>query len=313
MDHTEFDNIRPLVISFVILLNIVLNFLVVAVIVKNPQLREDTTNIFILSLAVSDLAHGCTSMPISAALCSESTPTVRNMVDFLPKLHMVCAVWFTIASMHSLCWVTVYKMVAITRPFRCHQLLSRKRCYFVIAVSWIFGAMLGVALSTVVISWNVSTCVGLHGVPTTSALPRSLVLLILTLGIVMPISLKVWATATIFQVIIRTHRQIAEQTHSIGARIEGNDLSVTSKSIRSGKNVLLVCLVDLVLGIPVAVYMTGVVMGKENAMSPSFKFAAVWTLFASTFVNSFLYLLIFQSVRSKTVEMFKEWSRLFGL
>ena len=311
MDQTDFDNIRPLVISAVITLNIILNVIVIAVIVKHPQLREDTTTIFILSLTLSDLAQGCTSMPISAAVCSNATPTVRNMVDFLPKLHTFFSVWFTIASMHSLCWVTVYKMIAITKPFRCQQLLSRKRCHFVLAVTWIFGALFGVALSTFVSSWNVSTC--LHGI-TKLALPTSLVAgLILILGIAMPIALKVCATATIFHVIIRTHRQIAEQSNSISAHIEANALSLTSKSIRSGKNVLIVCLVDLVLGIPLTVYIAGVLLGKENAISSSVKFASVWTMFVSTFVNSFLYLLLFQSVRRRTIEMFKEWSRLFSL
>ena len=57
-----------------------------AVIVKYPQLWEDCTTVFMFSLTLSDLACGCTAMPISAAVCSSATPNVRNMSRYLPKI-----------------------------------------------------------------------------------------------------------------------------------------------------------------------------------------------------------------------------------
>ena len=202
MDSTGFNDMRTVIISAVIVLNIVLNVIVVAVLLRYPQLREDNTNICILSLTLSDLANGCTAMPISAALCSDATPTVRTMIRFLPKIHAFFSAWFVIASMHSLCWVTVYKIVAITRPLQCEQILSRKRCYIVLAFSWIFAAVTGVVLTTRIEGWNNDTC--LHGLPMISSIDLVIVVLIvLILGIALPILLKVIATASIFRVIVR--------------------------------------------------------------------------------------------------------------
>ena len=55
MEQTDFDDIKTVVISAVIVLNITLSVLVIAVIVRHPQLREDATTLFMLSLTLSDL------------------------------------------------------------------------------------------------------------------------------------------------------------------------------------------------------------------------------------------------------------------
>ena len=188
MDGTNFDDVRPSIISAVIILNILLNGTVIAVLFRYPQLREDHTTMFILSLTLSDLANGCTVMPISAALCSRFTPTVRDMPPFLPKLHAMCSVWFVITSLHSLCWVTVYKMVAITRPFRSEQILSRTRCYVVIIVTWVVGAIAGFATSTRVSYWDFDTCA--YGLPSSSQDPTVarflLIFILIFFGVCVP-------------------------------------------------------------------------------------------------------------------------------
>ena len=79
--NMDVDEIKASVIDAVIILNVTFNVLGIAVIVKYPQL------LFIYSLTLSDLANGCTAMPINAALCSSLTPNVRNMVHYFPKIH----------------------------------------------------------------------------------------------------------------------------------------------------------------------------------------------------------------------------------
>ena len=51
MDVTDFDDIKPVIVSAMIILNITLNVTVIVVIVKYPQLREDRTTLFMLSLS----------------------------------------------------------------------------------------------------------------------------------------------------------------------------------------------------------------------------------------------------------------------
>ena len=307
MDVTDFDDIKPVIISVVIVLNITLNVIVVAVIVKYPQLREDRTTLFMLSLSLSDLANGCTVMPISAAVCSKTSPNVRNMLQYLPTIQQMCTVCFLFTSMQSLCWVTVCKMVAITKPLRYEQILTRRRCCFIIAGIWVSGAVMATALSPRMSSWNLDTC--MYGLPTASQRTTNIVALIifhLTVDVILPVSVIAYATATIFRVIVRTHRQIAAQTNSIGGHIDlGNIPSLTSKSIRSGKNVLIICLAYIVLTIPVAVYIAALVAGKENDVPPSFQFVAVWTVFCNSFINSFFYLFLFRYVRTKAKDMLK--------
>ena len=60
--------------------NVILSTIVIAMVTKYPILREDRTTLFMLSLTLSDLANGCTTMPIGAAVCLRATPNSRRMV-----------------------------------------------------------------------------------------------------------------------------------------------------------------------------------------------------------------------------------------
>ena len=112
-----------------------------------------------------------------------------------------------------------------------------------------------------------------------------------------------YATARIFSAIFRAHRQIAVQINSIGGHIDfiGNISSLTSKSIRSGRNVLIIYLVFIVIIIPEVVYVTAVIVGKETEFSYWFKFVAAWTVYSNYFINSLIYLFIFRYVRGKAI------------
>ena len=102
----DFDNFKPVIISAVMVMNMN-HGLVIAVITKYPQLREDRTTLFIFSLTLSGLANGGTAMPISAAVCSNASPNVSNMLMYVPRVLQVCSIWVSYTSVHSLCWVTV--------------------------------------------------------------------------------------------------------------------------------------------------------------------------------------------------------------
>ena len=94
---------------------------------------------------------------------------------------------------------------------------------------------------------------------------RAIFLIGLTFGLAVPIVVIVYATARIFCVIVRTHRSITSHVSSIG----GDAVPVvhmpalTLKSIRSGKNILLMCLAYLILTIPMAVDVFAIVIQKN--------------------------------------------------
>ena len=309
MDTYDFDDIKPVVISAVCILNITLNLFLIAVICRYAQLREDRTMLFVLSVTLSDLAQGCTAMPVSAAVCSNATPNVRNMLRYLPRINELCFVWFGLISIHSLCWVTVCKMVAITKPLRYEQLFTRTRCYLIITGIWLSGAVYAAALSPWIVSWDLDVCVYYIPVETLPTYAVAFLLIGFAFGLTAPLALIVYANVRIFVIIVRTHRQIAAQANSIGGHIPfvGNIPSLTSRSIRSGRNVLILCLTYLFLTIPAFVTMVATIaMGANYDWPASVKFLSIWTMLCNTFLNSLLCVTLFRTVRSKALNMLKD-------
>ena len=285
-------------------MNIITNSLVIAVIGKYPQLREDRSTLFMFSLAFSDLANGCTAMPISIALCSRATPNVRNMTGFLPKIHATFSLWFTACSMHNLCWMTVCKMIAITKPFRYQQLLTRKRCYIIICCTWMTGALLAATVATYVSSWNINVCT-FH--MTVSPASACILVIDLIIAVVLPVVVLMYSSTRIFVVIIRTHRRIAAQVLSIGGGTvsAADGASLTLMSIRSGRNVLVVSLAFFLLTIPYIIFMLMCAFKLDLHLPTSYTFVASWILLSNSSVNSMIYISLFRDVRHKMAHMLR--------
>ena len=309
MDTNYCDDIKTAIISAVIAVNITLNVTVLAVFLKYPELREDRSNLFMLSLTISDLANGCSAMPIGAAVCSCATPEVQLMTGYLPRIQQLCAIWFNINSMHNLCWMTICKMLAITQPLRYEQLLTRNRCCAIIGCTWITGGLLATAHVVGNPLWDVHTCMfASQGTSISAAIFIAGVII----GIIIPVIVIVYATVRILGVIIRTHHRIAVQVNSIGGGIGfGATLpSVTLKSLRSGRNVLLICASYVILAIPFEVFGCAKLSGSGNNLPVNYKFAAIWLMLSSSSVNSLVYLICFPDVRGITVIMISTFFNL---
>ena len=200
-------------------------------------------------------------------------------------------------------------MVAVTKPIHYEQILSRNRCYLVIAGIWLSGAIFATAISRGFDTWDLNTCIyGLNTGSPLTAVTVAILLIVVALGVVLPPIVMAYATTIILSAIFRAHRQIIAEINTIGGHIGvvGNIPSLTSKSIRSGRNVLIIYLAFTILTIPEAVYVTATILGKETEFSPWFKFVAAWSVFCNSFINSLIYLFIFRYVRRKAIEMFKE-------
>ena len=302
MDTDEYVLAKPVFISVIIIANILLNSTVIFVIVKYPQLREDRTTFFMFSLTLSDLATGCTTMPISAAVCSKATPQVRTMLPYLPMIHQMCSSCFGLVSLHSLCWVAVCKMVAITRPLRYEQLLTRRRCFFIIAITWFLGAFFAISLGYIATQWYLTSCCYKIDYLSLSGMDTAFVAVHILIGWVFPVITILYATASMLTAIYRAHIQINAQMNSIA----GNYQSLTLHSIRSGKNVLVICFVLLILTLPVVIPMTVIVIDKAHVVPVWCKFLATWVYMCNYSANSLIYLTIFRSVRKKTYHMISE-------
>ena len=124
----------------------------------------------------------------------------------------------------------------------------------------------------------------------------------LLIGVLVPAVAIVYATTKIVCVIVRTHHQMTSQINSISGS-SGNTSSLTLKTIRSGKNVLLLCLAFLILTLPVMFNLIALILEFQDKLPSSFPFVANWIFVCNSSVNSFLYLVLFRSVRRKTAEM----------
>ena len=126
MNTKGYPGVKVAVICVIIIFNVIMNALMVAVIARYPQLREDRTTLFMFSLSVSDLAAGCTFMPISAALYYGARPGVAEIVQ--KHVQSFTMWWFDFNSMYSLCWLKISKTIVILKPFKFEELLTHKRC-----------------------------------------------------------------------------------------------------------------------------------------------------------------------------------------
>jgi len=305
MDALHFKDIKPLMISVVIVLNVILNSLVIAVIARYPQLREDRTNLFMFSLTLSDMASGLTVMPMSVVLCSSAFRHVPHSLRFLPAINLICLKWFSFSSLYSLCWMTLCKMVAILKPLHYERLITQTRCCILIACTWFCGCVFAMTGNHLRVKWNRSACISVVSHKSGFSVAHRMIFVVV---MAVPLVVIAYATTRMFCAIVRTHLQMTAQVHSIGGHhgpVAANP-SLAVQSIRSGRNVLLICLAVLVLTVPMILYGVAVAMWGINVMSPSYGFLAYWISLCNTFDNSLLYLILFRSIRRKTADMLNE-------
>ena len=297
MNINEYSYIKVTVVCIIIILNVIMNSLVIAVIARYPQLREDHTTLFMFSLSVSDLAAGCTFMSISAALCSRAMPGIVDTVGLLPEIHAFMVWRFAFNSMYSLCWLTLSKVVVILNPFKVERFLTHKRCYFIISMNWIIGCVLALGNFTMDIPWNTVRCT--YGRTDEHSMKIGH-LAVFLMGVALPVSVLVYGTLRIFIVVMRTHRQILalENSVAVGENSFGNTGFVTFQAIRSSSNMFIIYVVSLILDTPIIVFaLLDTLTGTH--IPHVFSFVSAWLFQTNTFINSLLYLVLFKCVRKK--------------
>ena len=108
-------------------------------------------------------------------------------------------------------------------------------------------------------------------------------------------------------VIVRTHHEISSQVQSIGGEqgTGGQTTSATLQSIRSGKNVLIICASVIVITVPTIVYDIQGVASRNSDNLHLVSFLVMWSAPCNSFVNSMLFVFLYRNVRNKTGEMMK--------
>ena len=102
----------------------------------------------------------------------------------------------------------------------------------------------------------------------------------------------VYVSGWVLLVIVKTNLQITAQVNYIGTNagvLLNSPTDISIQSIKSGRNILLICMVALLLAIPVStVILVSLVLSIE--MSGLFLFASAWSNVCNSSINGILYI-----------------------
>ncbi|XP_038016229.1 D(1) dopamine receptor-like [Motacilla alba alba] len=125
-------------LSLLILCTLLGNALVCLAVLRFPHLRSKVTNLFVVSLAVSDLLVAVLVMPWRAA---------SDVLGFWP-FGAFCDLWVAFditcctASILHLCLISVERYWAIADPFRYQRRVTQRLAFVTIAVAWLLSLLI---------------------------------------------------------------------------------------------------------------------------------------------------------------------------
>ncbi|CAD6190552.1 unnamed protein product [Caenorhabditis auriculariae] len=131
-----------LLFSLLILLALFGNLLVCAAILWDRPLRRQPENLFLVSLAVSDLLVSVLVMMCAAA---------SDLLGYWPFGQIYCQFWVSFditcctASILNLCAISLDRYWHISRPMVYVRYCNRRRIYYAIVVVWLVSAAIGAA------------------------------------------------------------------------------------------------------------------------------------------------------------------------
>ena len=128
----------------VILTAILGNGLVCVACITSRELRSFTTT-FIVSLAVSDILVGLVSMPVWISVQTTGEPSRLNS----PAVYTMwlCAdIFFGTASIMNLMFVSLDRLLAVTRPLQYQSIMNRRRITVAILFIWSYSIIIALVM-----------------------------------------------------------------------------------------------------------------------------------------------------------------------
>ena len=124
--------------SFILVVSLVGNFLIVLIVYKTPTLRKPI-NMLIANMAISDLLFPIILFPVRLVDLQVGSWLISgNLGQALCKLHFFGTYISSLVSVQSLVLITVDRFGAVVVPIR-SPLITSKQCPFFIVVTWIIA------------------------------------------------------------------------------------------------------------------------------------------------------------------------------
>eukprot|EP00794_Sanderia_malayensis_P015365 gene15365-16942_t len=126
-------------LAIILVLCLLGNSLVCIAIALSPRLRENPTNYFIISLAVSDMCYAIFQSPIriSVILLNQSFCFNENVCYFFILTDIIC----TPATISTLFVIAIDRCMCITMPFLYQEHMSKGKAKMIVVCVWIYAGI----------------------------------------------------------------------------------------------------------------------------------------------------------------------------
>uniref|UniRef100_A0A3B4WHK5 D(1B) dopamine receptor n=1 Tax=Seriola lalandi dorsalis TaxID=1841481 RepID=A0A3B4WHK5_SERLL len=248
------------VLALLIIWTLLGNFTVCAAVYRYRHLRAKVTNIFIVSLALSDLLVAVLVMPWKA---------VAEVAGFWPfggfcKTWLACDIMCSTASILNLCVISVDRYWAISSPFRYERSMNKKVASVMIGVTWTVSVV--ISFVPVQLNWHRAEIgepsgedLALHGesidgscdssLSRTYAISSSLISFYIPVAIMIVTYTRIYRIAQMQIRMISSLERAAEHAQKIGANSYQSHISLHSLKVSIRKETKVLKTLSIIMGV----------------------------------------------------------------
>ena len=273
------------------LVNFIANGGLIAILIKNKDIQEDSSTPLLLALNITDFVHGATFGMISLILSwmGHRDETIPNLVK---QFHIFSMRFTRFASLNLVAALAVVKLITIVKPLRAVQLITKTMIRLMLITSYILPlpAAISVAFETLQYSYKSKETSGVKANKALCAFVTALVVISLTIYTV--------SYVYIFICVVRQVIKMRRLVHIEGIAKAAAPNPVI-EALKTSKGIM------AVLTIYVVIYVPGLILAHIYSDSDAY-FGLYWLAYAFGSLNVFAYVSFSKHAR-KELRNFLYW------